>query len=336
MPAMRSALVTFALLAPLSRVEGGGAFREQRGIIPRDPPKVRLPHRSFQTWFTGPEPDAATLAKWMGEDPKKPRGKMMGAVNRFRAKVCWQMKDTHGEKFESFHACKKFMEEACKPGGDLTMDGDKGEISSHRGYCAEYFPEDEDAAEQELEELEAEEARKAKEAEDAKKAEAARIAAEAAAAKKAAADAKAAKDAEAAKGAKGKKAEEKKTEGAASPAPAAAGGPAPGPALPADEAWYFKNEGKDPGRFHMDEEKKLPTQGYWGRLVEHDDMETATSDWHKEQSGEQDVGAICRQHPDNAWCRQMGHGIHRHSGSGALAISMAPLLLMIVAVTGFM
>merc|ERR1719215_1473248 len=98
------------------------------------------------------------------------------------------MKDTHGKKFESYTQCRKFMEEACRPGGDLAMDGDDHETPSRKGYCKEYFPEDEDAAEKELEEMEAEEAeRKAREAEEAKKAEAARKAKEAEEAKKAAA-----------------------------------------------------------------------------------------------------------------------------------------------------
>lgn len=348
-------MVAFTFLVVSLGADGAVVLkgRSKQGIVPRDPPHLRIPHHAFQTWLSGDGPDEATLAKWMGEtgqEPKKPNH-AMGAINRFRAKICWEMKDAHGEEFSSFDQCNKFMEEACRPGGDLAMDGDRKEMPSQKGYCREYFPEDEDEAEKELEELEAEEAaKKEREAAEAQKAVAARKAMEEEEAKKAAAM-KSAKEAELAKAdaGKGKDAKAGAKEGAkggakedadknaapASPSPAGAGAPA-GPPLPADEAWYWKNNNKDPARYHMNEEMKLPTQGYYGELVEHDDMKTATRDWHNEFDEKQSVSAICHEHPHSAWCRKKGYGgmfgRFRNSGSSVLANSMVPTLLMLSAV----
>lgn len=74
-----------------------------------------------------------------------------------------------------------------------------------------------------------------------------------------------------------------------------------------DEKWYYKGGGIDKGRYHMSEHLKLPTQGYWGKLVEHEDMETSLGDWQKEfkpQTGEDPGRAICAKHPDNEWCQE--------------------------------
>jgi len=65
---------------------------------------------------------------------------LMGAIEMMRAEVCAAMKGEHGEKFGSYGACVKFMNKACKPGGDQEMDGGKKEKTSGLGYCAMFFP----------------------------------------------------------------------------------------------------------------------------------------------------------------------------------------------------
>jgi hypothetical protein len=51
----------------------------------------------------------------------------------------------------------------------------------------------------------------------------------------------------------------------------------------------------------MDEDMKLPTQGYIGKLVEHEDQETFTGDWQKE-FGSKKMWKFCKKNPDNPWC----------------------------------
>lgn len=59
------------------------------------------------------------------------------------------------------------------------------------------------------------------------------------------------------------------------------------------------------------EEQPLPEQGYWGKKVEHDDMQTHTGDWQMEfgpkQHGEQNVQQICKRYPNSEWCRIYAH-----------------------------
>jgi len=285
--------------------KGAGPF------ISRDPPQVRIPHHAFSTWAKIPK-----VEQWLGTEAKKPQ--LMDSINKFRAKICWQLKDKHGEKFDSFTACKAFMTTACRPGGDFEMDGDKKELPSGKGYCKEYFPESEEKAEEELKEEEAledaeeEEFTKDVEADDAL--------------------------------AKGGDVAEGKHGAAPAGAPAAAGGaPSPGPssspagapspvAYPEDEAWYYKNGGKDAGRFHMSEKMKLPTHGYHGKLVEHNDQETMASDWQAEvgNSDPASLAAVCKQHPTSKWCHGKGYRWAR-SGSSTLASSAVVVLLAMTA-----
>jgi len=114
---------------------------------------------------------------------------------------------------------------------------------------------------------------------------------------------------------------------ASAPSPSVAGGPAPAPtpqALPKDERWYFKNGGTDPDRYHMDEKLKLPTQGYWGKLVEHEDGETSTGDWQKEFGyGYDPAIKICKKHPESSWCQD-----HYNSARSRLKRSSANTLTM--------
>jgi len=80
-----------------------------------------------------------------------------------------------------------------------------------------------------------------------------------------------------------------------------------------DEKWYYKN---GVGRFHMDESLKLPTQGYWGKLIEHEDGQTSVGDWQSEfkpVTGSDPRRKICEQNPDNIWCQERYQGREAHT-----------------------
>jgi len=66
--------------------------------------------------------------------------KVMDAISQMRAEMCASMHDEHGKDFASYESCSQYMETACHPGGDKTMDGDSHEITSEKGFCKEYFP----------------------------------------------------------------------------------------------------------------------------------------------------------------------------------------------------
>lgn len=98
--------------------------------------------------------------------------------------------------------------------------------------------------------------------------------------------------------------------GAPSPAGAVAGSPS--------SAHHDEDKDFDDAKHHgslawsnrMDEGSKMPEQGFEGELVAHDNMKTATSDWHSEygpHSGHQSYEAICAQYPDNSWCKLRGY-----------------------------
>jgi hypothetical protein len=90
--------------------------------------------------------------------------------------------------------------------------------------------------------------------------------------------------------------------------PAAAPGPAPALAPMASPASAPQVVSSP---FHMDEDMGAAEQGFSGDLVEHDNMKTATKDWHVEYGpgahGLQDYIRICRLYPDNQWCRDRGY-----------------------------
>merc|ERR1719160_806312 len=92
---------------------------------------------------TGAEADVSSTHRSMAYQPgfsaADPKPKMMGAINKYRAKICADMKDEHGVEFKSYEACDKFMRKACHPGRDGRMDGDKREVSSGEGYCKVFF-----------------------------------------------------------------------------------------------------------------------------------------------------------------------------------------------------
>lgn len=59
----------------------------------------------------------------------------------------------------------------------------------------------------------------------------------------------------------------------------------------------------------MDESEKMPSQGFDGELVAHDNMVTQTADWHSEYGPHAGPSyeAICAQYPDNTWCKYRGY-----------------------------
>lgn len=268
------------------------------------------------------------------EEQKKHDQKVMDAISKFRAEVCAKMKEEHGKDFASFDACKEYMEKACHPGRDKQMDGDSKEVTSKEGFCQEYFPVAEKKAEKEVHDEEVAEAAHGPApgpAPGPSPGPAPRPApAPAAKAPAAAAPAPAA--------------------GAPAPAPMTAPGPGPAPvpapftpgisggkpygAIADDEKYYFKKGGKDDSRLHMSEKMKLPTQGYWGKLVEHEDMQTSTEDWGHEfgpGANHANIRKICSEHPDNAWCWEQGYHRHHHSSSTTAVANAILLVCSIIA-----
>jgi len=256
--------------------------------------------------------------------------KVMDAISKFRAEMCANMKDEHGKDFASYDSCKKYMEEACHPGKDHAMDGDKKEVTSEHGFCTEYFPKIEKKAEAIVTEEETFPVASGPAPSPGNGP--APVPAPAPAPKP---KAQAPAPAPAAVG--------------PAPAPAPMGspsGPVPAPFIPGvsagkphgpvgdDEAYYYKKGGKDAGRLHMSEKMKLPTQGYWGKLVEHEDGVSQTGDWGKEfgpSSGHDSLRTICEHHPENPWCAQNGYHRHKSSCKAAL-VSLLPLVFAFVAI----
>jgi len=269
------------------------------------------------------------------DTPKDRNQRVMDAISKFRAEVCYKMKKEHNKDFASYEACDEFMTEACHPGKDEKMDGDKKEVTSGEGFCKEYFPEAKRKAE---EEVDKEDKEKAAKIEVAPVVVAAPAPGPAGAPGPAPAAAKAPAPAPAVAG----------PGPAPAPGPMGAPGPAPvpGPFIPGitggkpwgpiddDEAYYFKKNGQHPDRLHMNADLKLPTQGYWGKLVEHEDQKTFTEDWGHEfgpTSGHDSFRAICAKNPDNPWCYENGYH-RRHKGSSAsICVHILPLVLAIFA-----
>jgi len=302
------------------------------------------------------------------EDPKK-KQRVMSAINAFRAATCARMHEENGNDFSSYEACLAFMEKVCHPGKDMKMDGDKREHTSGKGYCTEFFPEAQAKAEAQIAEEDRkaeEEAKKKKEAEsvfpdaeaiakqaaealggaeEEKKKEAVPapaappppprdlpvVASPAAAPSPARGPASAPAVAGAAAGAPAAAAASGKTGGS----PAGAPGGAPGSAPGGDEAWYYKDGGKHmKSRIgNMDGSRGLPTQGFRGKLVGHEDMETSISDWQREHGGGSYADqwkAICAAHPDSAWCEASAPKRSRHFWeSGSARTHLAGLLLVL-------
>jgi len=270
---------------------------------------------------------------------KKPKEqRVMDAISKFRAEICADMKDEHDKEFASYEKCAEFMATACNPGKDKQMDGDRREITSHEGFCQEFFPKAEKKAREQVDKEDKDEEDKKTSAGPSPAPGPYAVSPGPAPGPKAAVPAP-----------------------AAGPAPAPASGPAPAPApspmgspaapVPApfvpgvsagkpygaiedDEAWYYKKGGKDAGRLHMSEKMRLPAQGYWGKLVEHEDGTTATGDWGHEfgpSAGHESFRAICADHPDNPWCYQQGY--HRHKSSSATVLaSVLPFACALVVI----
>jgi len=250
-----------------------------------------------------------TMKDLMQRKPEKKR-KLMDAINQFRAQVCAQMKNENGKKFGSYEECRDFMKKACNPGKDRTMDGDSKEITTRKGYCSEFFSEAEKKAKKKVE-MEEPAEEPSSPGLDEEVIEAPGL------------------------GPSPGAAPSPGTMGAPGPAPGPS--PASGPFVPGlskgpppippgnDEKYYFAKGGKDKARVHMDEKLKLPAQGYFGKLVEHQDGETATRDWQKEWTHDT-YGKFCAQQPDNPWCE----GYHRGSAAAphGCSVMLLPLTLM--------
>jgi hypothetical protein len=117
---------------------------------------------------------------------------------------------------------------------------------------------------------------------------------------------------------------------APSPATAAAPSSAPPGGLTSEADTDYKSWSKT----SMDEGEKLPSQGFQGKLVSHDNMVTQTSDWHQEYGPDagKSYEAICAEYPDNMWCRLRGyHGTPEpKSGTQGLVVALPPLIAALV------
>eukprot|EP00429_Kryptoperidinium_foliaceum_P004100 CAMPEP_0176009066 /NCGR_PEP_ID=MMETSP0120_2-20121206/4062_1 /TAXON_ID=160619 /ORGANISM="Kryptoperidinium foliaceum, Strain CCMP 1326" /LENGTH=317 /DNA_ID=CAMNT_0017341857 /DNA_START=72 /DNA_END=1025 /DNA_ORIENTATION=- len=112
--------------------------------------------------------------------------------------------------------------------------------------------------------------------------------------------------------------------GPMAPSPAAAQPASPSPAAP----WHS-----------MDPEQGLQEDGYSGRLVDHDDQETQTSDWQSEfgpNAGHRSIEDVCRSYPESEWCQlhmhYHGHGKKWWQRSGAPSSSIVALSALVAIV----
>lgn len=310
--------------------------------------KIREEHEAYQRkmsrlmdpYSNAALPSIADIIHQPGHDEGHKKPELMGAINSYRAKICADMKDEHGIKFASVDACDKFMNQACHPGRDGKMDGDRKEIHSGKGYCATYFNNKKHAEEAHDSSANGE----SKASKGPRYETQGRDAGDAAAnkvrgGKSGSGDgsdgggtASKADNFDDTQTVAGRQADSRVKGTASAPAPGPAPGQAPGGAYPKDEQYYWKNGGVDPDRFHMNEKLKLPTQGYWGKLVEHNDGETSVGDWQHEGGNlagqDLDIASakICEKHPESAWCRQLQDSMevrhsHDHPKSSAMSIA---------------
>lgn len=271
------------------------------------------------------------------EKKKKHDKKVMDAISQFRAEICSDMKKEHGEEFSSFEACEKFMKKTCHPGKDEKMDGDRKEVTSEKGFCTQYFPQARKKAEEIV----------TKEEEEELSHMASPFPGPAPGPAPAPAPAPKQEAPAPAPAAKG-------PGPAPAPGPMGVPGPAPGP-VPApfipgvshgkpygtikdDESYYYKKGGKHDDRLHMDEKMKLPAQGYWGKLVEHEDMKTSVEDWGHEfgpTAGHANIEEICAHHPENPWCYEQGFHRHHRSSCPAAAVHVLSFVCAVFAIRVF-
>jgi len=117
---------------------------------------------------------------------------------------------------------------------------------------------------------------------------------------------------------------------APSPAVVIAAGPASAPEPPGG----VSGRSHPSGWSRMDESQAMPEQGFEGGLVAHDNMKTATSDWHAEYGpraiGHQSYEAICAEYPDNTWCKARGYHTKKPAQKSA-ATRLQTLVLTLTA-----
>jgi len=115
------------------KLHKGHHRRQQRhGLRERIASHRRLRHHKKKV-------QRATKRRGAGE-PWVP--KLIDVIDSFRAEKCAHMFGKHGKLFPSFEPCRRFMEDICRPGSDLEMDGDKNERTSGKGFCKAFFPDD--------------------------------------------------------------------------------------------------------------------------------------------------------------------------------------------------
>eukprot|EP00418_Pyrodinium_bahamense_P071205 CAMPEP_0179096600 /NCGR_PEP_ID=MMETSP0796-20121207/44418_1 /TAXON_ID=73915 /ORGANISM="Pyrodinium bahamense, Strain pbaha01" /LENGTH=292 /DNA_ID=CAMNT_0020794325 /DNA_START=74 /DNA_END=949 /DNA_ORIENTATION=+ len=63
------------------------------------------------------------------------------------------------------------------------------------------------------------------------------------------------------------------------------------------------------------EDIPMPEQGFHGRAVEHNDMQTATSDWLVEHGGKDSYSRACAKYASNWWCELHGYALREVGAS---------------------
>jgi len=117
-------------------------------------------------------------------------------------------------------------------------------------------------------------------------------------------------------------------------APAPGPGPAPGPApWTEDPEWMIDGARGDKTRtapignqFQGLASIPQPEQGFHGRPIVHEDMETVTGDWGSEFGPKGPVSAykVCKEHPKSYWCKTHMKELSAGEDFGGLSTAKAP------------
>lgn len=302
--------------AAMSRVEDGHPHMLNHGhhALSQKSRRVQLRDGHADTQI----PDIEVPDIKVPKMPDSPVPIVVGPIDAYRATTCVGMLLEHKDHFDkkNLNACMKFMNRICHPGKDQKMDGDANEQTTGMGYCDQWF------------DFFRKHAKKAEEKKESKKKAQAEASMEAAHAEE---------ETEHEEGDDEKETTTHDDDGKeedSGDAPASASAAAAEDGQDATEKSTSRQDlplGIDSDRWHMDADRKVPSQGFRGKPVKHEDMETFTSDWIREfphhQGQRRDVRKICRERPDNDWCRRHGFFLPR---SGATRMTTMCFLVPFV------
>lgn len=111
------------------------------------------------------------------------------------------------------------------------------------------------------------------------------------------------------------------------PAPAPGGAPGPAPWTEDPEWMVDGKRGDKSSTVPITEQFKglasvpIPEQGFHGRPIQHEDMDTMTGDWNREFGPKVNSAyEVCKQNPANWWCKQHMHEL----GGPGLKVPLEP------------